>query len=211
MEFAKQGANVVVAARNKKALETTVAELKTIGFKNAIFDFVVADVSDVLQIQRASKKVLKTLKDLDLLICNSGYAKVGKVEDLSESDFRTLMDVNFFGHVNLVRAFHGHFLKQGFGDIVFVSSMLSTFSIYGYGAYSASKFAIIGFTQSLQQEMMFHGVRVKVFLPPTTDTPGLEKENLDKPDLVKEMGDGFGDQFGSFCRKNSGLIYELVS
>lgn len=105
LEFAKQGANVVVAARNKKALETTVAELKTIGFKNAIFDFVVADVSDVLQIQRASKKVLKTLKDLDLLICNGGYAKVGKVEDLSESDFRTLMDVNFFGHVNLAVPF----------------------------------------------------------------------------------------------------------
>ncbi|AKH78012.1 SDR family oxidoreductase [Leptospira interrogans] len=187
LEFAKQGANVVIAARNKKALETTVAELRTIGFKNAIFDFVVADVSNVLQIQKVAKKVLKILRGLDLLICNSGYAKVGKVEDLSESDFRTLMDVNFFGHVNFVRAFHAHFLKQGFGDIVLVSSMLATFSIYGYGAYSASKFAIIGFAQSLRQEMMFHGVRVKVFLPPTTDTPGLEKENRDKPELVKEM------------------------
>ncbi|EMO26131.1 KR domain protein [Leptospira interrogans serovar Bataviae str. HAI135] len=187
LEFAKRGANVVVSARNKKVLETTVAELKTIGFKNAIFDFVVADVSDVLQVKKAANKVLKILRGLDLLICNSGYAKVGKVENLSESDFRTLMDVNFFGHVNLVRAFHGYFLKQGFGDIVLVSSMLATFSIYGYGAYSASKFAIVGFAQSLRQEMMFHGVRVKVFLPPTTDTPGLEKENRDKPDLAKEM------------------------
>ncbi|WP_000841171.1 SDR family NAD(P)-dependent oxidoreductase, partial [Leptospira interrogans] len=96
LEFAKQGANVVIAARNKKALETTVTELRTIGFKNAIFDFVVADVSNVLQIQKVAKKVLKILRGLDLLICNSGYAKVGKVEDLSESDFRTLMEVNFF-------------------------------------------------------------------------------------------------------------------
>ncbi len=47
LEFAKQGPNVVIAARNKNALETTVTELRTIGFKNAILDFVVADVSNV--------------------------------------------------------------------------------------------------------------------------------------------------------------------
>ncbi|EMY78708.1 KR domain protein [Leptospira weilii serovar Ranarum str. ICFT] len=185
--FAKQGASVVVSARNKKTLETTVAELRGIGSQNAIFDFAVADVSEAEQTEKAAKKALGVLGGLDLLICNSGYAKVGRVGDLNESDFRRLMDVNFFGHVNLILAFRDHFVRQGSGDIVLVSSMLATFSIYGYGAYSASKFAIIGFAQALRQEMMIHGVRVKVFLPPTTDTPGLKKENLDKPELVKEI------------------------
>lgn len=106
---------------------------------------------------------------------------------MEDSDFRNLMDINFFGHVNVIRAFQDHFIKQGSGDIVLISSMLATFSIYGYGAYSASKFAITGFAQSLRQEMMLHNVRVKIFLPPTTETPGLEKENQDKPDLVKEI------------------------
>lgn len=187
VEFAKKGASVILSARNEKTLKTTVEELKEIGHKNAIFDFTIADVSEPKQVQKAAKKTLKVLNGLDLLICNSGYAKAGKVGDLKESDFHQLMDVNFFGHVNLIRAFQEHFLKQKYGDIVLVSSMLATFSIYGYGAYSASKFAITGFAQSLRQEMMLHGVRVKVFLPPTTDTPGLKKENQDKPDLVKEI------------------------
>ncbi|EMJ96345.1 SDR family NAD(P)-dependent oxidoreductase [Leptospira alstonii] len=187
VQFAKQGASVVVSARNKKTLKTTVAELRGIGSKAAVFDFAVADVSEVEQTEKAAKKALGVLGGLDLLICNSGYAKVGRVGDLSELDFRRLMDVNFFGHVNLILAFQDHFVRQGSGDIVLVSSMLATFSIYGYGAYSASKFAITGFAQALRQEMMIHGVRVKVFLPPTTDTPGLKKENQDKPELVKEI------------------------
>ncbi|EQA60718.1 KR domain protein [Leptospira alexanderi serovar Manhao 3 str. L 60] len=176
IEFAKRGASVVLSARNEKTLKATVEELKEIGHKNAIFDFAIADVSKSEQVQKAAKKALKVLSGLDLLICNSGYAKAGKIGDLKESDFYQLMDVNFFGHVNLVRAFQDHFLKQKYGDIVLVSSMLATFSIYGYGAYSASKFAITGFAQSLRQEMMIHGIRVKVFLPPTTDTPGLKKK-----------------------------------
>ncbi|PJZ52357.1 SDR family NAD(P)-dependent oxidoreductase [Leptospira adleri] len=187
LEFAKSGASVVISARGKKSLEETVKELKKVGAKNAVFDFVVADVSDISQVKKAVQKTLRILGGLDLLICNSGYAKVGKVNDLKEFDFRNLMEINFFGHVNVVREFQDHFINQGSGDIVLVSSMLATFSIYGYGAYSASKFAITGFAQSLRQEMMLHNVRVKIFLPPTTETPGLVKENEDKPDLVKEI------------------------
>jgi 3-dehydrosphinganine reductase len=187
LEFAKNGASIVILARSKKTLEETVKELRTVGPQDAIYDFAVADISDISQVNKAAQKTLRTLNGLDLLVCNSGYAKVGKVNDLEESDFRNLMDINFFGHVNVIRAFQDHFIKQNSGDIVLISSMLATFSIYGYGAYSASKFAITGFAQSLRQEMMLHNVRVKIFLPPTTETPGLVKENRDKPDLVKEI------------------------
>ncbi|XDD49645.1 SDR family NAD(P)-dependent oxidoreductase [Leptospira sp. WS92.C1] len=187
LELAKRGASVVISARGRIALQKTVLELQGTGTSKAVFDFVIADVSDFKQVQSAAKKALKLLGGLDLLICNSGYAKVGKISDLDGSDFSKLMDVNYFGHVNVVRSFQKHFIKQGSGDIVLISSMLATFSIYGYGAYSASKFAITGFAQSLRQEMMMHNVRVKLFLPPTTNTPGLEKENQDKPALVKEI------------------------
>lgn len=187
LAFAKLGADVIVSARGKKALERTVRELRAVGAPNAKLDFVVTDVSDSREVKNAAKKALKILGGLDLLICNSGYAKTGTVIETEESDFRSLMDVNYFGHVNVVKAFQEHFISQGSGEIVLLSSMLATFSIYGYGAYAASKFAITGFAQSLRQEMMMHNVRVKLFLPPMTDTPGLEKENLDKPALSKEV------------------------
>lgn len=187
LAFAEAGASVFVSARGKDALERTVNELREVGTSNARFDFGVADVSDSNRVNDVSQKALDILGGLDILICNSGYAKTGTVIETEESDFRSLMDVNFFGHVNVVKAFQEHFVSQRRGEIVLLSSMLATFSIYGYGAYAASKFAITGFAQSLRQEMMTYNVRVKLFLPPTTDTPGLEKENFDKPALSKEV------------------------
>ncbi|EQA43408.1 KR domain protein [Leptospira broomii serovar Hurstbridge str. 5399] len=185
--FAKLGASVMIGARGESALLKTLEELKDSGSSSAIFGHVVVDVSDSVKVGIAAKKVLDTLGGLDILICNTGYAQAGTVENLDENVFRQLMDVNFFGHVNLAKAFQAHFSAQRSGDIVFVSSMLAILSVYGYSAYSASKFAIVGFAQAFRQEMLLHNVRVKLFLPPTTDTPGLSKENEDKPLLCKEI------------------------
>ncbi|TGJ98442.1 SDR family NAD(P)-dependent oxidoreductase [Leptospira langatensis] len=185
--LAKSGASVMICARGKSNLDATVKELKSVGSPGAVFDYVVLDVSDKKQVQAAAKKVLKTLGGLDVLICNSGYAQAGEASDLQDHAFRKLMDVNFFGHLNVALAFQDHFRAQGKGDIIFLASTLAIFSVYGYGAYSASKFAISGFAQAFRQEMMLHNVKVKLFLPPTTNTPGLEKENEDKPPISKEM------------------------
>ncbi len=101
--------------------------------------------------------------------------------DLADDDFDAMMNVNYMGHVNITRALLPHFREQGHGDISLVTSMLGFMGFYGYGAYAASKFAIVGFAECLRQEMLPHGVRVGVFYPPTTDTPGLARENEDKP------------------------------
>ncbi|TGJ99465.1 SDR family NAD(P)-dependent oxidoreductase [Leptospira semungkisensis] len=187
IELAKAGASVMICARGKSKLEAAVKELKAVGAPGAIFDYAVLDVSDKKQVLATAKKVLKSLGGLDILICNSGYAQAGEASDLQDEAFRKLMDVNFFGHLNVALAFQKHFATQGKGDIIFLASTLAVFSIYGYGAYSASKFAISGFAQAFRQEMMLHNVKVKLFLPPTTDTPGLEKENEDKPPISKEI------------------------
>lgn len=187
LAMAREGASVVVCARGQAALETVVEELKAAGPAGAVFGWASADVADAGQMVAAAEKAITLLGGLDLLICNSGYAQAAAVGTMPEAVMRRLMDVNYFGHVNTVRAFHAHFERQGKGDIVLVSSMLGVLSVWGYGAYAASKFAITGFAQALRQEMKLHGVRVKLFLPPTTETPGLAKENEDKPPLCLEM------------------------
>ncbi|BDA77697.1 short-chain dehydrogenase [Leptospira kobayashii] len=187
LALAKEGASVIICARNQANLEKAVAELKQVGNPEAVFGYVVLDVSDKKQVESVAKDVIKTLGGLDLLICNSGYAQVGEAANLDDSVYRKLMDVNYFGHVNTSLAFQNQFIRQGSGEIVFLSSTLAFFSIYGYGAYAASKQAIVGFAQGLRQEMMFHNVKVKLFFPPTTDTPGLARENEDKPAITKEM------------------------
>lgn len=187
--MAQDGASVIVCARSEQALQAVVEELRAAN-PAGTHGYVVADVTDVPAVRAAAGAAIAQLGAIDLLVCNSGYAQAGTIGELPDATFHELMNVNYFGHVNVVRAFHDHFVSNGRGDIVLVSSMLAVLSVYGYGAYSASKFAITGFAQALRQEMKAHGVRVKLFLPPTTDTPGLAKENATKPPLVYEMESG---------------------
>lgn len=186
LALAARGDSVVVCARGREALDETLAALRAAGPQGR-HGAVAADVADPLAMQRAAQEALATLGHLDLLVCNSGYARAGEVDRMEPAEWTRLMDVNLFGHVHTVRAFHGHLVGRGQGRVVLVSSMLSVLSVYGYAAYSASKFAITGFAQALRQELGLHGVTVKLFLPPTTDTPGLKRENEDKPPLCLEM------------------------
>jgi NAD(P)-dependent dehydrogenase (short-subunit alcohol dehydrogenase family) len=189
LALAKQGASVVVCARGQAGLDETLAALRAVDGGGA-HAAVAADVTDAAALGRAAEQAIAALGGLDVLICCCGFSIAGTVVDTSEATFRRLLDVNLFGQVNAYRAVHDHFAAQGRGDIVFMSSMLATFSVWGYGAYSASKFAVTGFAQSVRQEMMMYGVRVKLFFPPTTDTPGFAKENEGKPELLHELETG---------------------
>ncbi len=181
LQLAKDGAHVMIAARGQEALDETVAALKAAGSDSQTLASVSVDVTDIQAVHASAEKVLETLGGLDVLICNSGYSRPGYTHDVPEDVFRAMIDVNYLGHVYMTRAFLPHFMKQGNGDICLVSSMMGFLPLYGYSAYSASKFAIVGFAEALRQEMVPHGVRVGVFYPPTTETPGLEIENQTKP------------------------------
>lgn len=185
IQLARQGASVVVCARRQAQLDETVAALRAAG--SGTFGAVAADVSDRAAMFAAAEAAIAMLGGIDLLICNSGFAECKPVLEADEAHFRRLMDVNYFGHVNTVQAFLPSFVAQKSGRIVLVSSMLAVLSVWGYAGYSASKFAIKGFAEGLRQEMLLHGVEVKLYLPPTTDTPGLAQENETKPPITLEM------------------------
>jgi 3-dehydrosphinganine reductase len=183
--LARQGAHVIVAARGKARLEETVEAMKAASSTDAlVLDFVQCDVTDGANVKSVAADVLKRLGGLDVLICNSGFAHTGISVDADDDQYDAMLGVNFLGHVRVIRAFLPHFVEQGHGDISLVSSMLGFMGLYGYGAYAASKFAIRGFAEALRQEMALFSVRVTVFYPPTTDTPGLEAENESKDPVV---------------------------
>jgi NAD(P)-dependent dehydrogenase (short-subunit alcohol dehydrogenase family) len=183
LDFVRRGASVAIGARGQARIDEAVAELTAAaGPGQRVAGFSV-DVADAAAVRAMAPQVLEALGGLDVLICNSGYAHAGALHEVPDDDFRRLMDVNYLGHVWTVRAFMEHFMAQRSGRIFLVSSMLGFMSVWGYGAYSASKYAIIGFAEALRQEMALFDVGVQVFYPPTTKTPGLEKENEDKPAL----------------------------
>ncbi len=117
----------------------------------------------------------------DMLINNAGAARPGRFVELEDRHFHEMMDLNYFGTVHLCRAVVPHLIARNGGHILNVASMLGVLGIYGYSAYAASKFAVVGFSQCLRAELWPHGVKVSVCLPPNTDTPGLIEENRTKP------------------------------
>lgn len=183
LAFARAGAHVAILARDEARIEQVVSELRAAAPQGR-FVGVPVDLTQDSAVAAAAEAVLLGLGGLDVLVANAGYARAASVSEQEIDAYQRLMDTNFFGHVRLVRAFLPHFKRQRSGSICLVTSMLGFMSLYGYGAYSASKFAIVGFGEALRQELVPYGVNVGLFYPPTTDTPGLKSENESKPALT---------------------------
>ena len=184
-ELTRQGAHVTVVARRPKPLEETVEELRGIGQPEQRIGSVSLDVTDRRAVRASVEGVLDQLGGgVDVLIVNVGSARPGYVADLDDEAFDAMMAVNYHGHVNVVRAYLPTLRARESADICFVSSALGFMSMPGYTAYSASKYAVAGFAEGLRMELAPDGIRVSVFYPGTTDTPGLQQENATKPAAV---------------------------
>jgi NAD(P)-dependent dehydrogenase (short-subunit alcohol dehydrogenase family) len=186
LELVRQGAHVVVGARRQGPLDAVLAAMRALpGAGARKLGAVSLDVTDRAAV-RASVEVVNGLLGgpVDVLVVNVGAARPGYVHELDDGAFDQMVGLNYLGHANVARAFLPGMMAQKRGDLCFVSSALGFMSMPGYSAYSASKFAIAGFAESLCIELAPHGIRVSVFYPGTTATPGLEHENASKPRAV---------------------------
>ena len=184
LQLAKQGARVVVLARSPARNAEVEAALGAVGAQGRA---IATDVTDDASVEAAVAEALRFLGGVDLLICNAGYAACSPVATQSLETMRGLMETNFWGHVRVVKAVLPAMKASRGGQIALVTSMLGFMSFYGYAAYSASKYAIVGFAEGLRQELVPYDIGLHVFFPPTTDTPGLEAENETKPKLTWEI------------------------
>ena len=183
LQAASWGADVAIAARGKDRLDEVLAELDALGKgKHSAF---VLDVSNRDAVQDLVPQVLGSLGGLDVLINNAGIAHPGYIHEIPHDVYDSMMAVNYFGAVNVTRAFLPHLEEQRRGHICNVSSVLGFMGVFGYTAYAASKFALTGFSECLRQELVNKNVSVSVVYPPDTDTPQFHAENEIKPPETK--------------------------
>jgi 3-dehydrosphinganine reductase len=177
----KAGAHVTLVARRTQVLEEAKAKL---GGENVhVLALDVSREDDVARVVGDHVAAHPT----DVLINNAGVVMPGRFLELDAKHFREMMDINYFGTVHMCRAVIPHLVGRGGGAVLNVSSMAGAIGIYGYTAYAASKFALIGFSEALRGEMWPHKVQVSVCLPPDTDTPQLAFENQFKPKETKAI------------------------
>lgn len=161
-EFAKRGANLVLAARQYVTLCELTAELEgAYGIKAVA---VQADVSREEDCEQVVKQAVLTFGRIDILLNNAGLSMRALFNDLDLSVLRQLMDVNFWGTVYCTKFALPELLRSK-GSIVGVSSIAGYRGLPGRTGYSASKFAMNGFMESLRTELLKTGVHVMVACP----------------------------------------------
>ncbi|MGW1287266.1 oxidoreductase [Streptomyces sp. NPDC002586] len=150
---------VVGAARRPEALDDLVA---------AHPDQVEAlrlDVTDLAAIDSAVRDVVARHGRIDVLVNNAGRTHVGAVEETTQAELRALFDLHFFGPAALVRAVLPQMRERRSGAIVQMSSMGGQMSFAGFGAYSATKFALEGLSEALVDEVREYGIKVLIVEP----------------------------------------------
>ena len=197
LRLAQEGADVVVTDISAKpyadsgwgGLEAVQAEIEALGRRALALT---CDVADAASVESAMQKALKTLGRIDILVNNAGARAAGDrvaVVDLPEEEWDRVLAVNLKGTFLCSQAAARHMLARGDGGrIISISSTAGKRGVARFAAYCSSKFGIIGFTQSLAQELAPHGVTVNAICPSltTTERIGHMASVLSDPDLPLE-------------------------
>ncbi len=186
--LAKEGVNVGLIARSKEQLEKVVNEVEALGVKAA---FTVADVSKNEEVTKATETITNELGAIDILINNAGIAKFGNFMDLEIDEWEKIIQVNLMGVYYVTRAVLPGMIEQKAGDIINISSSAGQKGAPITSAYSASKFGVLGITESLAMEVRKHNIRVTALTPSTVATDLAIDNNLTdgNPDKVMQPED----------------------
>ncbi|WP_179336571.1 3-ketoacyl-ACP reductase [Winogradskyella ludwigii] len=162
--FAKEGIDVAITGRNEAVLKETVSELKALGV-NAIY--AAFDVSNYEEVQKSIKSLIDTLGSIDILVNNAGIAAFGSLNDMEVNQWRQIIQTNVMGMYYVTKEVLPHLIAKNEGDIINVSSTAGLSGNATTSAYSASKFAVIGMSQSLMKEVRKNNIRVCTLTPST--------------------------------------------
>ncbi|AWB44006.1 3-ketoacyl-ACP reductase [Paenibacillus sp. CAA11] len=191
--LAKEGVNLGLIARTAEDLKQLQDELGgTYGVKVAS---AAADISNREQAEAAAASLQLELGNIDILINNAGIAKFGTLLEMDPSDWERILQVNLMGTYYITRAILPGMVKQNSGNIINVSSTAGERGFATGSAYCSSKFALLGLTEALMQEVRKSNIRVTALTPSTVNTElasgaGLkigDEDRMMQPEDVAEL------------------------
>jgi NAD(P)-dependent dehydrogenase (short-subunit alcohol dehydrogenase family) len=145
------------------------------------------DITSDQAVKQAVEQAIAHFGGIDVVVNNAGYSLVGSMEEISEEEFRSTMDVNLFGAVNVIRHVMPYLREQRAGHIINISSNAGYVGFANAASYNAAKFGIIGITEALAQEVDQFGIKVTVVAPGQFRT-----EFMNSIQYVHNRIDGYG-------------------
>lgn len=182
--LAKEGVNVILISRTQLDVDQLAIKIENFGVKSLALS---ADISDINSINAAVEKALAEFKTIDILINNAGIASFGNFLELEPAEWEKIIQVNVMGTYYTTRAVLPNMIERQTGDIINISSTAGLNGNALTSAYSASKFAVLGLTDSLMQEMRKHNIRVTALTPSTVATDMAKDLNLTDGNPEKVM------------------------
>jgi len=186
--LAQWGADICIVARNTVRLKRACEDIRlhTVRRNQKIICHSL-DVSHRQSVLEKFGEIIESLGGLDILINNAGVAWPGYIRNKTDDVWDETFAVNYHGTLNCIRAFLPYFMEKQSGHIANVNSILGLMGLFGYSAYCASKFAVVGLSESLRQDLLPFNIKISVFYPPDTDTPLFHAENKIKPAETKAL------------------------
>jgi 3-oxoacyl-[acyl-carrier protein] reductase len=182
--LAKEGVNIGLIGLTMANLEKVAEEVKQF---NVQFSAAVADVADLESVNQAVEHIKSDLGEIDILINNAGAAKFGGFLELEPEEWENIIKVNLMGVYNVTRAVLPGMIARKTGDIINISSTSGQRGAPVTSAYSASKFGVLGLTESLMLEVRKHNIRVTALTPSTVATDLAIETNLTDGNPEKVM------------------------
>lgn len=173
LQLAQRGAKVVIAARNKEALDTLAAEVDRLGGEALP---VPTDVSDYQQVLGLAQRAVDRFGRIDTWVNNASVSTYGTVEQMEVDELRRVIEVNLLGSIHGMKAVLPQLRRQGTGTIINVSSTLGKRAVALQAGYCAAKHGIVAFAEALRLELAHEraGIAVVDVLPSSINTPLFE-------------------------------------
>ncbi|NMO95199.1 3-ketoacyl-ACP reductase [Paenibacillus lemnae] len=191
--LAKEGVHLGLIAR-------TAEDLQSLGkFLSEEYDVkaigATADISVESEVEAAYAVISQELGAVDILINNAGIAQFGNLLDMESAEWKKIVDINLMGTYHMLRTVLPGMVERGQGDVINISSTAGERGFATGSAYNASKFAVMGLTEAVLQEVRKHNIRVTALTPSTVNTDlavnnGLkigDEEHMMQPEDVAEL------------------------
>jgi short-subunit dehydrogenase len=164
IDFAVRGAqSIILVARSKPNLEDIKKVLKSIS--NSEIVVYPCDISKKSEVVKMGIEILEKFGHIDILINNAGFGIFSKIQNQSIEEIESILFTNYLGMIYCTKSFLDSMISRREGHIVNVASVAASIGVPGLGAYCASKFAMLGFSESLSHELHDTGVNITVISP----------------------------------------------